>query len=156
MGEDGLLLGQTFSVIDPDVRGHVYSLVTAVGGIFLLPSMISLTALLQLGGFNGQDADRYVLGDDALACLRDIKRWLRLYDGKNDRMDVARCLGEANLVNGDLVPALSALSYSGRLKSKQMSRIALACCKWDAQCNASLADQNSGVVGSSDLAPGDS
>lgn len=35
MDEDGLLLGQTVPVIDPDVRGHVYSLVTAVSGIRL-------------------------------------------------------------------------------------------------------------------------
>lgn len=95
-------------VVDPDVRAHVYSLVTA------------------LGGFNGESADRYVLGDDALACLRDIKRWLKLYDEKHNRMDVARCLGEANLVNGDLLPILTLWSTSGQ-KSKHMSRIALAC-----------------------------
>ncbi|KAE8146073.1 topoisomerase 1-associated factor 1 [Aspergillus avenaceus] len=41
-------------------------------------------------------------------------------------MDVARCLGEANLVNGDLLPILSVWWNNGQ-KSKQMSRIALAC-----------------------------
>ncbi|KAJ5532175.1 hypothetical protein N7494_008727 [Penicillium frequentans] len=106
--QDPIALGQDVQVIDPDVRGHVYSLVTA------------------LGGFNGEDADRYVLGDDALACLRDIKRWLKLYDEKNNRMDVARCLGEANLVNGDLLPILSLWWNSGQ-KNKRMTRIALAC-----------------------------
>ncbi|KAL2803227.1 timeless protein-domain-containing protein [Aspergillus granulosus] len=99
---------QTVEVVDPDVRSHVYSLVTA------------------LGGFNGADADQYVLGDDALACLRDIKRWLKLYDEKFNRMDVARCLGEANIVNGDLIQILS-LWWSGNQQSKYMSRIALAC-----------------------------
>ncbi|CEL02405.1 Putative Topoisomerase 1-associated factor 1 [Aspergillus calidoustus] len=98
----------TVEVVDPDVRSHVYSLVTA------------------LGGFNGADADHYVLGDDALACLRDIKRWLKLYDEKFNRMDVARCLGEANLVNGDLLQILS-LWWNGNQQSKYMSRIALAC-----------------------------
>ncbi|KAL3441901.1 topoisomerase 1-associated factor 1 [Aspergillus insuetus] len=98
----------TVEVVDPDVRSHVYSLVTA------------------LGGFNGADADQYVLGDDALACLRDIKRWLKLYDEKFNRMDVARCLGEANLVNGDLIQILS-LWWNGNQQSKYMSRIALAC-----------------------------
>jgi replication fork protection complex subunit Tof1/Swi1 len=67
-----------------------------------------------------------VLGDDALACLRDIKRWLKLYDEKFNRMDVARCLGEANLVNGDLLQILS-LWWNGNQQSKYMSRIALAC-----------------------------
>lgn len=69
-----------------------------------------------------------MLGDDALACLRDIKRWLKLYDEKNNRMDVARCLGESNLVNGDLLPILSVWWASGQ-KSKHLTRIALACCK---------------------------
>ncbi|KAJ5580081.1 uncharacterized protein N7459_006066 [Penicillium hispanicum] len=108
MEQEAVALGHDVQVIDPDVRGYVYSLVTA------------------LGGFNGEDADRYMLGDDALACLRDIKRWLKLYDEKNNRMDVARCLGEANLVNGDLLPILSVWWANGQ-KSKHMTRIALAC-----------------------------
>ncbi|KAE8350696.1 topoisomerase 1-associated factor 1 [Aspergillus coremiiformis] len=108
MNEDAVAFGQGVQVVDPEVRAHVYSLVTA------------------LGGFNGEDADRYVLGDDALACLRDIRRWLKLYDEKYKRMDVARCLGEANLINGDLLPILSLWGTSGQ-KSKYMSRIALAC-----------------------------
>ncbi|KAJ5778524.1 hypothetical protein N7520_001770 [Penicillium odoratum] len=108
MEQEPIALGLDVQVVDPDVRGYVYSLVTA------------------LGGFNGDDADRYVLGDDALACLRDIKRWLKLYDEKNNRMDVARCLGEANLINGDLLPILS-LWWSNGQKNKHMTRIALAC-----------------------------
>ena len=69
-----------------------------------------------------------MLGDDALACLRDIKKWLKLYDEKLNRLDVSRCLGEANLVNGDLIPILT-LWYEHGQNSKYMSRIALACCK---------------------------
>ncbi|KAL4987169.1 topoisomerase 1-associated factor 1 [Aspergillus falconensis] len=106
--EEAAPLNLAVEVIDPEVRAHVYSLVTA------------------LGGFNGEDADRYVLGDDALSCLRDIKRWLKLYDEKFNRMDVARCLGEANLVNGDLLQILSLWWKDGQ-QSKYMSRIALAC-----------------------------
>ncbi|KAJ5683138.1 Topoisomerase 1-associated factor 1 [Penicillium macrosclerotiorum] len=108
MDQEAVAVGHDVQVVDPDVRGYVYSLVTA------------------LGGFNGEDADRYMLGDDALACLRDIKRWLKLYDEKNNRMDVARCLGEANLVNGDLLPILSVWWTNGQ-KSKHMTRIALTC-----------------------------
>ncbi|OJJ55758.1 hypothetical protein ASPSYDRAFT_81112 [Aspergillus sydowii CBS 593.65] len=106
MEEEVAFNNQTVEVIDPDVRSHVYSLVTA--------------------GFNGEDAGRYMLGDDALSCLRDIKRWLKLYDEKFNRMDVARCVGEANLVNGDLIQIL-ALWWSDGQQSKYMSRIALAC-----------------------------
>jgi len=67
-----------------------------------------------------------VLGDDALACLKDLKKWLKLYDEKANRLDVARCLAEANLVKGDLLEILAAWPEStteDRLKSK----IALAC-----------------------------
>ncbi|CAI7660196.1 unnamed protein product [Penicillium palitans] len=108
MDEEVVPLGHDVQVVDPDVRNYVYGLVTA------------------LGGFNGENADQYVLGDDALACLRDIKRWLKLYDEKNNRMDVARCLGEANLINGDLLPILSLWWASGQ-NSKHMTRISLAC-----------------------------
>ncbi|KAF7718604.1 Uncharacterized protein PECH_006334 [Penicillium ucsense] len=101
-------VGQDVQVIDPDVRMHVYSLVTA------------------LGGFNGADADRYMLGDDALSCLRDIRRWLKLYDQRNNRMDVVRCLGEANLVMGDILPILSIWWNNGQ-NSKHLTRVALAC-----------------------------
>ncbi|KAJ5170525.1 Timeless protein [Penicillium coprophilum] len=108
MDEEVVPLGHDVQVVDPDVRNYVYGLVTA------------------LGGFNGENADQYVLGDDALACLRDIKRWLKLYDEKNNRMDVARCLGEANLINGDLLPILSLWWATGQ-NNKHMTRISLAC-----------------------------
>ncbi|KAA8572402.1 hypothetical protein MFRU_003g03720 [Monilinia fructicola] len=95
-------------VVDPEVRAYVNSLVTALGG-------------------SGADEDgRYILGDDALACLRDLKRWLKLYDEKANRLDVARCLAESNLVGGDLLQILAAWPENAtedRLKSK----IALAC-----------------------------
>ncbi|OKL62489.1 Topoisomerase 1-associated factor 1 [Talaromyces atroroseus] len=109
MDLDAVAVGQDVQVVDPEVRAHVYSLVTA------------------LGGFNGEDVSKYSIGDDALACLRDIKKWLRLYDEKTNRLDVARCLGEANLVNGDLLPILSLWFGNGGHTKKHMTRIALAC-----------------------------
>ena len=68
-----------------------------------------------------------MLGDDALACLRDIKKWLKFYDERANRMDVARCLAEANLVNGDLVPIL-ATWWQTAPNQKHKMRIALASC----------------------------
>ena len=65
-----------------------------------------------------------MLGDDALGCLRDLKRWLKLYDEKTNRLDVARCLAEANLVNGDLLPILT-LWDGNAVDDKAKSRIAL-------------------------------
>ena len=94
--------------IDPEVRAYVYSLVNALGG-------------------TGTDENgKYILGDDALAVLRDLKRWLKLYDEKTNRLDVARCLAEANLVRGDLLPILSTWKEGGK-NEKSRSRTALAC-----------------------------
>ena len=67
-----------------------------------------------------------MLGDEALACLKDLKKWIKLYDEKTNRLDVARCLAEANFVKGDLLEILASWPESAtddRLKSK----IALAC-----------------------------
>lgn len=41
-----------------------------------------------------------------MACLKDLRRWLKLYDTKLNRLDVKRCLSEANLVKGDLLEIL--------------------------------------------------
>lgn len=67
-----------------------------------------------------------MLGDDALACLKDLKKWLRLHDEKANRLDVARCLAEANLVNGDLLEILAAWPESAA-EDRVKSKIALAC-----------------------------
>jgi replication fork protection complex subunit Tof1/Swi1 len=56
-----------------------------------------------------------------LACLRDLKKWLKLYDEKANRLDVARCLAESNLVEGDLLQILAAWpenATADRLKLK--------------------------------------
>lgn len=94
--------------IDPEVRAYVYSLVNA------------------LGGTGTDESGSYVPGDDAPAVLRDLKRWLKLYDEKTNRLDVARCLAEANVVRGDLLPIISLWKENGRAE-KSRSRLALAC-----------------------------
>ena len=58
--------------------------------------------------------------------MRDLKKWLRLFDDKNNRMDVARCIAEHNLVGGDLLQIL-ALWPENETNNKIKSRIALAC-----------------------------
>lgn len=67
-----------------------------------------------------------MLGDDALACLKDLKKWLRLHDEKANRLDVARCLAEANLVKGDLLEILAEWPEAAT-EDKLKSKIALAC-----------------------------
>lgn len=95
-------------LIDPEVRAFVFSLASA------------------LGGSSAGDDGRYVLGDDALAVLKDIKRWLKLYDDKLGRFDVARLLVEANLVKGDLLEIL-AIWREDAPEGSFMSKIALLC-----------------------------
>ncbi|UKZ70298.1 uncharacterized protein TrAtP1_011287 [Trichoderma atroviride] len=98
----------TTDIVHPEVRAHISSLIAA------------------LGGAGSEDDGRYHLGDDALEVLRDIKRWIRFYDEKTNRMDVARCIHEANLIEGDLLPILATWPENAT-DSKYKSRIALAC-----------------------------
>jgi len=70
-----------------------------------------------------------VLGDDALAVLKDIKRWLRLYDDRLHRLDVARLLAEANLIKGDLLEILATWPEDA-VDSGFRSKIALLCGSW--------------------------
>ncbi|KAJ8102866.1 timeless protein-domain-containing protein [Lipomyces tetrasporus] len=88
--------------VDPTVRAHVTSLISALGGPdHSLPD------------------DPYVLGDDALACLKDLKRWLKAYDEKLNRLEVARTIAETSLVTEDLLHILT--------NTTNEFRIALAC-----------------------------
>lgn len=75
---------------------------------------------------SADDDGRYQLGDDALEVLRDLKRWIRFYDEKTNRMDVARCIHEANVVEGDLLPILATWPENA-MDSKFKARVALAC-----------------------------
>ncbi|KAG6030929.1 Topoisomerase 1-associated factor 1 [Claviceps citrina] len=94
--------------VHPEVRAHISSLISALGGL-------------------GTDDDgQYQLGDDALEVLRDLKRWIRFYDEKTNRMDVARCIHDANLIEGDLLPILKTWPENA-MDNKFRSRIALAC-----------------------------
>lgn len=58
--------------------------------------------------------------------LRDIKKWIRFYDEKTNRMDVARCLAEANIVEGDLLHILAGWPEA-ETDNKFRSKAALAC-----------------------------
>ncbi|KAK8136923.1 mating-type switching protein swi1 [Apiospora sp. TS-2023a] len=100
--------GSSTDVVHPEVRAHINSLVSA------------------LGGFSADDDGRYVLGDSALEVLRDIKKWIRFYDEKTNRMDVARCLAEANLIDGDLLHILATWPENAN-DNKFKARVALAC-----------------------------
>lgn len=58
--------------------------------------------------------------------MKDISRWIRLYDEKVDRHDVKRCLAEANLVKGDLLEILAQWPETEQT-SVLRSKIAVQC-----------------------------
>ncbi|ATY60347.1 drug resistance [Cordyceps militaris] len=95
-------------IVHPEVRAHITSLISALGGI------------------STDEEGQYQLGDDALEVLRDIKRWIRFYDEKTNRMDVARCVYEGNLVLGDLIPIIAKWPEES-MDNKFKSRIVLSC-----------------------------
>ena len=102
-GEDHLQ-----DVVDPVLRAHISSLCSA------------------LGGSHTSETGEYVLGDDAFACLKDLKRWLKGYDEKLNRLDVARVMAECHLVTGDLLEIIAAWPED-KTEDKTKSKLALAC-----------------------------
>ncbi|KAH7139253.1 timeless protein-domain-containing protein [Dendryphion nanum] len=114
-------------LVDPEIRAHVYSLITALGGI-------------------GDDGT-YALGDDALLCLRDLRKWLKFADAQLNRRDVARCMAEANLVKGDLLEILAKISPRV-MQDKLKHKVAVACLEllvpltWPFQIDAAEATVN--------------
>jgi replication fork protection complex subunit Tof1/Swi1 len=79
----------------------------------------------QLGGIG--DDGTYSLGDDAVLCLKDLRKWLKFADGQLNRRDVARCMAEANLVKGDLLEILAKISPRA-VEDKWRHKIAVAAC----------------------------
>ncbi|ODQ67145.1 timeless-domain-containing protein [Nadsonia fulvescens var. elongata DSM 6958] len=77
--------------VDPVLKGHITNLVSALGG----PDQSLLHK-------------PYKMGDEALNCLKDIKRWMVAYDQNLDRWDVARAISETSLVTYDLLEILAA------------------------------------------------
>lgn len=94
------------------LRAHISVLVSALGG----PDHTSPDGL-------------YRLGHDALACLKDIKRWIRSVDDRNGLADVALACAECGLVTNDLTVILCQWDRppKGVKKTKTIEKIMLAC-----------------------------
>jgi replication fork protection complex subunit Tof1/Swi1 len=70
-----------------------------------------------------------VLGDDAIGCLKDLRRWIKFYDEKLGRLDVQRVLAESNFVKGDILEILGDWPETAA-GQKLRSKISLLCCKF--------------------------
>ncbi len=115
INETNLLVEQNATIssaVNPVLKAHITSLVSALGG----PDHTDPNAT-------------YVLGDDALACLRDLKRWIKGYDEKQKKWDVARAISETSLVRGDLLNIIAIWEEKSDkgLNSKYFDKIAVAC-----------------------------
>lgn len=96
-------------LVDQEVQKSISNLVTA------------------LGGFDFDKGD-YKLGDEALACLHDLKKWLQHYDAKYQALDVACAIANTTLVTSDLLEILSHWEAAGRKeRSEYHDKVALAC-----------------------------
>ncbi|TPX63475.1 hypothetical protein SpCBS45565_g06554 [Spizellomyces sp. 'palustris'] len=75
-----------------------------------------LSICAALGGYEekevlGKDGQtvlekQYVMGDEALACLRDVKRLLRKEDALSKERNIVRALGRWKILQTDLIPIL--------------------------------------------------
>lgn len=96
--------------------------------------MEGITSTLQnlVSALGGRDPTEpghpYVLGDDGLGCLRDLKRWLQHYDEKRDVWDVKSALSTMNVVATDICPILESWAVTDD-ENEHLRRISLACGK---------------------------
>lgn len=73
------------------LRARIALLATAIGG----PDYTS-----------DVDPPPYKLGDDCLACLKDLKRWFKLVDDQQNTWEVAMAAAEYKIFTDDLIPIL--------------------------------------------------
>lgn len=78
------------------IKAHITALVSALGG---------------LDNTSSQSPPPYKLGINALAVLKDLKKWLR-FDQSNKKLDVNLAIGESNLVTFDILHILSNWEHS--------------------------------------------
>lgn len=94
------------------LRAHIAILVSALGG----PDHTS-------------DIGLYKLGHDALACLKDMKRWIKTVDERNNTSDVALACADCGLLQNDLTVILCQWDKTpeGVSKSRTTDKIMVAC-----------------------------
>lgn len=95
----------------------------------LLKAHVSILVSALGGPDHTTENSTYKLGHDALACLKDLKRWIRSMDEKNGTSDVALACAECGLVKNDLTVILCQWDKpaAGVTRSKTTDKIMLAC-----------------------------
>ncbi|GJJ14718.1 hypothetical protein Clacol_008985 [Clathrus columnatus] len=78
----------------------------------LTPAITSVISAL-----GGQQGGKYVLGDEAYGCLKDLKKFWRK-DDTDDERTVARIFWKARVLQNDLVPILLETAGKGNVEDK--------------------------------------
>lgn len=118
------------------LRAHISVLVSALGG----PDHTSPIS-----------PPPYKLGQDALACLKDIKRWIKSVDEKKGNFDVALACADSGLVVNDLLVILCQWDSQQNSKkplknARTMEKIMLSCLEllvlltWPTDLNSELSE----------------
>ncbi|KAG5420173.1 TOF1 [Candida metapsilosis] len=99
------------------LRAHIAILVSALGGVDHTSEV---------------KPPPYKLGHDALACLKDIKRWIRAVDEKQNNYEVALACAECGLIQNDIIIILcqweQKMAKKEAIKNKtSMEKIMLSC-----------------------------
>ncbi|CAK9441769.1 uncharacterized protein LODBEIA_P56370 [Lodderomyces beijingensis] len=87
------------------LKAHIAVLVSALGGIDHTSAEVPAP---------------YKLGHDALACLKDIKRWIKAVDEKQNNYEVALACAESGLVQNDLIVILC--QWENQMQRKEAVR----------------------------------
>ncbi|KAL7748297.1 Topoisomerase 1-associated factor 1 [Sorochytrium milnesiophthora] len=87
-----------------ELESHILSVCSALGGTEDFVDTDSAVSSSSIEGAKLQR--RYVLGDECIDCLRDLKRFLR-YDEVNRDKIIAKLLGRWQILQKDLLPILA-------------------------------------------------
>ncbi|KAJ3148043.1 Topoisomerase 1-associated factor 1 [Geranomyces michiganensis] len=93
----------------PPADSHILSICAALGGLEEVDTCVDGVV---------SSHKQYVLGDETLACLRDLKRLLRTDERSKDRT-VVRALGRWKILQTDLLPILRVAHADGKVKIAQ-------------------------------------
>ncbi|KAJ3147608.1 Topoisomerase 1-associated factor 1 [Geranomyces variabilis] len=99
-----------FDDVPPPADSHLLSICAALGGLEQVDTYVEGVGIVS--------QKQYVLGDETLACLRDLKRLLRTDERSKDRT-VVRALGRWKILQTDLLPILRVAHASNKVKVAQ-------------------------------------
>ncbi|KAJ3179124.1 Topoisomerase 1-associated factor 1 [Geranomyces variabilis] len=99
-----------FDDVPPPADSHLLSICAALGGLEQVDTYVEGVGIVS--------QKQYVLGDETLACLRDLKRLLRTDERSKDRT-VVRALGRWKILQTDLLPILRVAHASNKVKIAQ-------------------------------------